>query len=262
MKNKTLLLAIDVQNDFMDDEALGVPGAKEDVKRIVNFIENNSDMITDITVSIDTHSPRQIFHPCWWVDSNGDNPKPYTVITLEDLDKGKYEAIDYKEESYDYVKNLEKAGKKSLIIWPYHCLQSTVGAALEDSFAKAITQMTMEKGVPVNYIIKGQDPLSEMYGIIKPEYSTNPNCMNIELLESFKEYEKIFVVGEAKSHCVLESVRQILEYYKDDKKETQKYIILQDCMSSISGFEESTEKTFNEFSKEYGVVIANSRDKF
>src|SRR5690606_33056961 len=60
---KTLLLAIDVQNDFMDDGALGVPGAKEDVKRLIQFVYNHFEDITHITASLDTHKPHQIFHP-------------------------------------------------------------------------------------------------------------------------------------------------------------------------------------------------------
>ena len=49
----------------MDNGALGVPGAHGDVERMTQFIYNNMDKITNIAVSIDTHTPHQIFHPCW-----------------------------------------------------------------------------------------------------------------------------------------------------------------------------------------------------
>lgn len=67
-KERVLFLGIDVQQDFMDNGALGVPGAHGDVERMTQFIYNNMDKITNIAVSIDTHTPHQIFHPCWWID--------------------------------------------------------------------------------------------------------------------------------------------------------------------------------------------------
>lgn len=38
---KTLFLGIDIQQDFMDNGALGVPGAMQDVIRLGQFIYNN-----------------------------------------------------------------------------------------------------------------------------------------------------------------------------------------------------------------------------
>lgn len=254
---KTLFLAIDVQQDFMDGGALGVPGAQKDVERMIKFIGNNSENISDIAVSIDTHTPRQIFHPCWWTDSEGKHPAPYTAITLEDLDKGKYKALGYEEESYDYVKNLELLGKKTLIIWPYHCLVSTQGAALQNDFAKLIYNLSVKNNIEIMHIIKGLNPLSEMYGIIKPEYSTE-DIINIEFLNKLVDYEKIIVAGEAKSHCVLESLRQILEFYEDMPELTGRIHVLDDAMSSIPGYEEITEETFASFVSDYGIKIINS----
>ena len=59
-KERVLFLGIDVQQDFMDNGALGVPGAHGDVERMTQFIYNNMDKITNIAVSIDTHTPHQI----------------------------------------------------------------------------------------------------------------------------------------------------------------------------------------------------------
>lgn len=116
-KERVLFLGIDVQQDFMDNGALGVPGAHGDVERMTQFIYNNMDKITNIAVSIDTHTPHQIFHPCWWIDENGNNPVPYTPITLADLDSGKYRAVIYPRQSRDYVEHLEKDGKKTLCVY-------------------------------------------------------------------------------------------------------------------------------------------------
>lgn len=119
----------------------------------------------DLAVSIDTHTPHQIFHPCWWIDENGNNPAPYTPITLADLDSGKYRAVIYPRQSRDYVEHLEKDGKKTLCVWSYHCLQGTSGAAFENQFANMIYFHSVAKKAVTQRLVKGQDPLSEMYGI-------------------------------------------------------------------------------------------------
>ena len=72
--------------------------------------------------------------------------------------------------------------------------------------------------------------------------------------------DKIIVAGEAKSHCVLESIKQILEHYETRPEITQKIYILEDCMSSITGFEDITNKTFEDFKKKYKVNIVKSTD--
>lgn len=258
---KVLFLAIDVQKDFMDDGALGVPGAYSDVSRMVSFITENSDKITNIAVSLDTHTPHQIFHPAWWIDKEGKNPTPYTVITSNDIDSQKYIAVNYKEESYDYVKNLEALGKKSLTIWPYHCIQGTPGASLEESFAKAVFDFSVSKGTDPIYLVKGLDPLSEMYGIIKPEYSKH-SAKNISFLRELTEYDKIVIAGEAKSHCVQESISQILDFYKENSLSAENIYVLEDCMTSIGGFEASCNETFEEFKKIHKVKLVNSKDDF
>lgn len=258
-KERVLFLAIDVQQDFMDNGALGVPGAHGDVERMTQFIYNNMDKIANIAVSIDTHTPHQIFHPCWWVDENGNNPAPYTAITLADLDSGKWRAVINPSASRDYVEHLEKDGKKTLVVWSYHCLQGTTGAALENQFANMVYFHSVAKKAVTQRLVKGQDPMSEMYGIIKPEYDTK-NYINIDFLNKLEKYDKIIISGEAKSHCVLESIKQMLEYYKDNLEVTKKVYILEDCMSVIPGFEDSTEQAFEDFKTTYHVNMVKSTE--
>lgn len=256
---RILFLAIDVQQDFMDNGALGVPGAHGDVERMTKFIYDNMDKISNIAVSIDTHTPHQIFHPCWWVDENGNNPAPYTVITLADLDSGKWKPVIEPIKSREYVKHLEQDGKKQLCVWSYHCIQGTAGCALENQFSNMVYFHSVAKKAVVRRLVKGTDPLSEMYGIIKPEYDTK-NYVNIDFLNSLLSYDKIVIAGEAKSHCVLETIKQILEYFANQPEVTNKIFILGDCMSCIPGFEQTTEDTFNNFVSTYGVNIVKSTE--
>ena len=255
--DKNLLLVIDMQQDFMDNGYLGVPGAIEDVKRLNHFIYNNVDNITNIAVSLDTHIPQQIFHPSWWIDENGNNPAPFTLITLKDLDEGKWRAVVYPLESREYVEHLETDGKKTLCIWPYHCIQGTSGNALENQFSNMCYFHSVAKKAVVKRLVKGQEPLSEMYGIIRPEYDIK-GYVNMDFINALEKYSKIIIAGEAKSHCVLESLRQILNIVNSNVH--SKIYILEDCMSSIPGFEDSTNEAFERFKTLYHVNIVKSTD--
>jgi nicotinamidase-related amidase len=258
-KDLSLLIAIDVQKDFMESGALGVPGSYADVLRLTKWIYENLEKITQITASIDTHQPFQIFHPCWWIDKNGNNPEPFTAISLKDLDEGIWMATINPIGSRDYIENLEKQGKKVLVIWPYHCIQGTSGHSLENQFTNMMYFHSVARKTIADRMVKGFDPMTEMYGIFKPEYSPK-NQINIDALNKLQKFDKIIIAGEAKSHCVLESIRQILEFYQNDQKTTGKIYILEDCMSMIPGFEKATEDAFNDFKARYKVNIVKTTD--
>lgn len=256
---RRLLLAIDVQTDFMEGGALGVPGSIGDVERITRFIYNNMAGITKIDCSLDTHIAQQIFFPCWWVNSNGDHPAPYTVITSADVTAGRWTPVNKPVESIEYLKQLEKTGKKQLCIWPYHCIHGTQGYNLENEFAKMVYFHSVARKSVNNMIQKGNDPYSEMYGIIKPEFSKK-NFINTPVLTAIEKYDEIYVVGEAASHCLMESVRQIAEHFAGRPEITQKITILEDCTSPIPGYETETANTFADFKNKYGIKFAKSTD--
>jgi nicotinamidase-related amidase len=256
-KESVLLIGIDVQQDFMENGALGVPNSHKDVENLSKFIYNNIDKISQITISIDTHNPFQIFHPCWWIDENGDNPPPLTAITLADLDSGKWRAVINPIASREYVENLEKQSKKVLVIWTYHCLQGTSGCALENQFANMVYFHSVAKKSMTLRLVKGQDPLSEMYGIIKPEYDTK-NYINIDFLNKIESFNKIIIAGEAKDFCVYESIKQILEYYQNKPEVTKKIFILEDCCSSVMDTPEQSEIKYTDLKKKYNINIVDS----
>jgi len=277
---RRLVLAIDVQKDFMEgpqwtptgnkeyDElmadlckggSLAVPGSIGDVERLTCFIYNNMAYITKVMSSMDTHTAQQIFHPCWWSNTAGDHPAPYTIITHDDLVSGNWRALIAAKESAEYLKQLEQTAKKKLCIWPYHTIEGTEGHTLENEFAKMVYFHSVARKTRNPMIRKGDDPYSEMYGIIKPEYSKN-NFINTEVLTAVETYDEIYVAGEAASHCLMESVRQIAEHFANRPEITQKIIILEDCTSPIPGYEAETAQVFDMFKKSYGIRFAKSTD--
>ncbi len=255
---RTLLLLIDPQKDFTNpDGALSVPGAVGDVERICRFIYRKGEEITTIMASLDTHKVFQIFHPAWWTNANGENPAPYTLITSEDIAKGIWRpAFGNPRLSIDYVNELEKGGKKVLCIWPYHCLIGSEGFGIENELFKMITFHSTARKTVFKTVEKGKDPYSEMYGIIRPEYS-KANILNTAVLNEIENYDVIYVAGEAASHCLMESVAQIIEYFKNRPEILQKIVILRDCTSPIPSYEAATEAAFKQF-EAYGIKFMDS----
>lgn len=254
-----LVLGIDFQNDFMQNGSLGVPNSHGDVERFCKFIYNNIDKISRVAMSLDTHIPHQIFNPYWWVDQNGEHPDPFTVITLAELDAGRYRAVKNPIGSRKYVEELEKQGKKVLLVWTYHCLLGSLGCALEYQLSKMINFYSVAKKSVIQYLVKGTDPLSEMYGIIKPEYDEK-GFINIAFLNAIATYDKIVIAGEASSHCVLESVKQILEHYDGNFNVLQKIYILEDCMSPVSSFEQYSIDEWAKLKNQYKINIVKSTE--
>ncbi|KKM21869.1 hypothetical protein LCGC14_1266290, partial [marine sediment metagenome] len=220
----TLLLGIDLQYDFLEDGALGVPGSHEDMRRLLNWTYDNLAKITSIKLSEDTHNVYQVFHSSWWKHSDGNSPPPYTPITLEDLDNRVWIPVINPIGTRDYVENLEKLGKKTLIIWPYHCIQGTQGAAIDNQFMNLALYHSVIRKSRLSVLVKGTDPMSEMYGIFKPEYDPK-NIINIKMLDMIAQYDRIVITGQAKSHCVLESINQMLDHYQGESSILNKIFI-------------------------------------
>lgn len=256
-EERVLVLGIDVQNDFMEGGALPVPNSPKDVENFSRFIYQNLSSITRIAVSLDTHRPQQIFHPAWWTDRDGQPPKPFTAIPVDAVRKGEWRPVYHRDQSVQYVEGLYQVGRRELVIWPYHCLQGTFGASLEGQFANMVYFHSLARKSTPYYIVKGQDPFTEMYGIVRPEFDPN-HYVNQALLEELSRYDKIVVGGEAKSHCVLESIGQILEAFEDRTGFGERLYVLSDCMSPIPGFEEHTEKFFESLQNDRGVHIVDS----
>jgi len=254
-----LVIGIDIQNDFLEQGALAVQGSCADTARFTQFIYDNMDKIAQIAVSIDTHNPFQIFHPCWWVDTNGINPTPFTPITLKDLDDGKWFPVVDPIRSRRYVEGLESKGKKNLLIWPYHCLQGTHGAALENQFANMVYFHSVAKKTMVNRIVKGTDCFSEMYGLFAPEFDEK-GFINLDVLNKIAKFDKIVIAGQASDFCVYESIKQLLEFHKNNSDLLKKVFILEDCMSSVMDAPEQKKIRYDELKKIYKVNIVKSTD--
>ena len=94
-----------------------------------------------------------------------------------------------------------------------------------------------------------------MYGAIKPEVITNSkNQYDDSWAKEIKNYDKIFVCGEAKDYCVYETVKQFCEMYKSERNITEKIHFIQNCCSSI-GDKDICNKKYKELEDIYGIKL-------
>lgn len=258
---KTLMLVIDPQFDFEDNGTLAVPGAAEDFKRLLRFAYKNLDKITQFMISLDTHFFFHVFSGCCWKDKDGNFVKPYTEITKAAYDAGEYYPVMYPDVFRDYLPGLESNSKKKLMIWTLHCLEYTKGWLPEQELVKMMYFHEAARRVRPYGVQKGKSPFSEMYGIFKEEYAKGgASKVNVELTKKIADFDRILIAGQAKSHCVLESLKQFLEVYSDKPEITSKVYFLMDCCSCIPGTEADTEAELNRLQKQYNINLVNSTD--
>ncbi len=230
------LLIIDMQVDFCHPQGtLHVPGAVQDIRRLVEFIYRNSGSISNITCSLDSHLPYQIFHPAWWTDSEGHHPDPFTVITQEDVKQGKWRPMLEPEWSSAYVRKLEEGAKKQLTIWPYHVPIGGIGNALDPELWAAVFWHSIARKSQPTWWRKGSVPKTEHYSIVRPEIPVPevPGGERSSFLEDLEQYDSIIIAGEAASHCVLETIEDLVDGFADKPEMLDKIFILRDCTSPV-----------------------------
>jgi len=265
------LLLIDCQVDFCLPPPIGqlyVDNSELDMFRIIDLIVNNISRITTIYPTLDTHLVFQIFYGYWWVDENGKHPAPFTIITSDNVEKGKYKPVIDPIWSLEYLRTLEKQSNQSLMIWPEHTMLGTPGHALVPALYEICYYHAALRRSQISFQLKGDVPETEMFGIFRPEVLVPKNPrggINTAFLNLMAKYDKLLVAGQAKSHCVLESLKQLVDFFKNQPEVLQKIVILKDCMSSVKhpqvDFEAIANAEFKKF-EDAGLNIINSTEAF
>ncbi len=236
-RQRVMLLLVDPQIDFIFTEGtLSVPGAIEDTRRTIEWIYRNAGQLTNISASLDSHTTFQIFYPTWWGNDRGEHPTAFTQITGEDIRKGVWRPLVDPAWSIQYVEKLEKGGKYSLMIWPYHTMVGTPGNSLVPTLSEAIMYHAAARHAQPTWLLKGSIPQTENYSILEPEVKvpTHPlGGLNTAFLDMLAKYDLVYVAGQAKSHCVLSTMRSILQYFAAQPQVIAKLRFLMDCTSSV-----------------------------
>jgi nicotinamidase-related amidase len=268
---RVLMLIIDAQFDFCDPSGTlfvrgrSGYGAAEDSQRTAEFINRNTHRITQIDLSADLHSPFQCFFPVFWRLIDGQVPAAHTLIDLTKDRRLINTALDgtvinYVEpeplvvplvnaRSYDwllkqmkfYVRKLRQRGKRTLYLWPFHCLEGSEGQRIVGSIFAAALHHSLSRCTELHFIHKGQHPLTESYSVYLPEVMTlhdGMGCVDPDVYQQIArldDYDRVIIAGQASSHCVSETVRTIIQRHSTLHRLDQlgKYYLLTDCMSPV-----------------------------
>jgi len=234
---KVLLLLVDMQVDFCHEEgALYTPGALDDIRRVIDFVFRNAERISHITCSLDSHYPFQIFHPPWWGDADGKHPAPFTVITVDEVEQGKWKPLRAKEWSLKYVRELERQAKKQLLIWPYHVPVGAPGHIMDPELWSVVFWHGVARKTQPTFWQKGTIPESEHYSVLQPEVPVPDHPeggISTDFINLLNEYDYVLIAGEAASHCVQETIEDLIDIYATRPETLKRFLVLQDCTSPV-----------------------------
>lgn len=235
-------LIIDPQNDFSDTPgaALPVPGASADAERLAGLLDRIGDYIAAIHVTLDTHQLVDISHPIFWRNGNGQPPPPFTPITVADVEHKIWQPFkaEHRARALDYVRALRDHGRYTLTIWPPHCLVGAWGHGVIPVVADALRRWEEAGFARVNYVIKGHNPWTEHYSAVQADVPdpTDPGTqINIPLLRALQNADKVALSGQALSHCIANTVRDIADHLGAEA--IGKLVLIEDTSSPVPGFE-------------------------
>jgi len=261
---RNLLLIIDPQVDFHEGGSLAVPGASADSKRTADMIKTKR--FDNIMVTLDSHQYVDIGHPMWWTNEQKEQPKPFSTITCRDVEQKIWMTARRENEdwSYNYLKQLEKNNRYQHTVWPYHCIIGTPGHGVVPVLNKALEWWVRRTNQIVTFLWKGTNPKAEMYSAFKADVEVpgaDETKLNVKFLDRLFRFDNIVMCGEASSHCVMYSLIDMIDYFDGKKGRKPNILLLEDCISPVTGFEEPTKIRYNDLSKrcQY-LTIMNSKD--
>jgi nicotinamidase-related amidase len=234
------VLIIDPQNDFCHpDGALFVPGAPADTTRAAALVRALGPQITELHVTLDSHHVVDISHPAWWVDPAGAAPAPFTQITADDVEGGRWRARapGAQARSLAYLRALEAGGRYPQVIWPEHCLVGSWGHAVADPLEPAIRDWARAHHRRPRVWAKGLSPWTEHFSAVRAEVpdADDPHTLvNEALLGLLAGGGPVLVLGQALSHCVANTV---LDLIAARPALAPRLTLVEDACSPVPGFE-------------------------
>jgi nicotinamidase-related amidase len=254
---RVALLAVDVQNTFcvpgfeLFVAGRSGTGAVDDNRRLCDFIYRNLGTISQVFPSLDTHHAMQVFHAIWLVDEHGNHPAPYTLISAEDVEAGRWRVNDAVAETLGvgmdyaarhlahYTRRLAEGGKYDLTIWPYHAMLGGIGHALVSLVEEAIFFHGVARCSMPDFQVKGDKPLTEHYSMLGPEVMEGPDgeslgARNTGLIDRLLTFDAVVIAGQAKSHCMAWTIDDLMR--DDDVRErelAERTYLLEDCTSPV-----------------------------
>ena len=198
-------------------------------------------------MTLDSHQRMHIAHGVFWHDEAGNQPDPFTLISVDDVESGKWCTTneEHQNAALEYVKELQKEDRFKLCIWPEHCITGTEGHNVTAPVNDGLNAWIEATRGTIDWIHKGQNIHTEMYSALKAEViipSDPDTTMNQGLIDRLSRCERILVCGQAKSHCVNFTVRDLVDNIGWAKERLSNIWVLEDAMSAVPGFEKDAEQ--------------------
>jgi nicotinamidase-related amidase len=115
-------------------------------------------------------------------------------------------------------------------------------------------------GGSVEFVWKGQNLLTEMYSALEADVPVSEETsFNQSLQDSLLASDRVLVAGQASSHCVNYTMRDIVEHWPQDRR--SQLCLLTDCTSSVPGFESAAEQFFRDM-ETAGVKLMLASEAF
>ncbi|MDG1479294.1 MAG: hypothetical protein P8R54_06860 [Myxococcota bacterium] len=261
---KLHLVIIDPQNDFCDRSgSLHVPGADQDMDRLAVMIRRLAGKLSDIHITLDSHRKVDISHPLWWRDAAGAHPAPFSVITAADVAAGKWTTWlpSTRARSLDYLKELERRGRYPHVVWPEHCLIGDEGHNVFPHISEAVHEWEASRFAMADFVTKGSNPWTEHFSAVQAEVPdpTDPSTqVNAGLIATLQSADVVLLAGEALSHCLANTVRDIADCFADPAT-ISKLVLLTDAASPVTGFEAQADAFVRELTAR-GMKTATTTD--
>lgn len=255
MKRNLHLLIIDPQNDFCDlpepyrpeladgtraTPSLPVPGAHTDMLRVAKLIQDAGANLSNISITMDAHQHLDIAHPTFWRTGAGEAVPPFTTISAQDVETGRFvpRLAGTHERVVAYLKQLEQQGRYRHMVWPVHCEIGSWGQNVHAALRAAYNVWEERTLRSVTKVTKGENPWTEHYSAIQAEVpdAADPDTQtNAELVAELRRADRLYITGEAGSHCVKATTEHLVAQLTD--AEVKRLVLVTDCMSPVTGFE-------------------------
>lgn len=281
------VLFIDNQNTFAHPQGelfvagRSGTGAVDDSRRAVEFVYRNLGLITGLHFTLDTHRAYAVFHPPFLIDDDGRHPDPFTLVTLKDVLDGTWKASPFmasalkvnlmaaQKQLEHYTRELEKAGRYALTVWPFHGMIGGKGHTLVSGLEEAGFFHAVARGAQTGFEVKGTNPWVENYSILGPEvgelFNGTPVPRNANFLDQLLSYDVLVIGGQAKSHCVAWTIEDLLsDIRQKDEALASKIYLLEDCTSpvvipGVLDYTDEADAAFDRF-KAAGMNVVRSTD--
>jgi nicotinamidase-related amidase len=206
-----------------------------------------------------------------------------TPISLEDVERGVWKVnpavaqsvangnyVGLQKHMLHYCRKLSAGDKYSLMIWPYHAMLGGIGHALVSAVEEACFFHCLARNSQTGFEIKGGNPLTENYSVLKPEVLDSADSRpiaqkNVRFIKKLLDFDVVIIAGQAKSHCVAWTIDDLLtEIRAQDETLASKVYLLEDCTSpvvvpGVIDFTEPANEAFLRFA-DAGMHVVRSTD--